>query len=55
MSTQPLFLVVNSFPITQGQDAVTVSGPMPYDEASSLCWSLNLWSSPVEFFELCEA
>ena len=55
MRTQPLYFVVNSFPITQGQDAVTVSGPMPYEEATKLCWTLNLSSSPVEFFELCEA
>lgn len=53
--TAPLFFVLNSFPVTQGEEAIVVSGPMPYDEATSLCWTLNLWSNPVEFFELCEA
>lgn len=53
--TAPLYLVLNSFPVTQGQEPITVTAPMPYDDATSLCWSLNLWSSPVEFFEICEA
>lgn len=53
--TAPLFLVLNSFPVTQGGEPVTVSGPMPFEEAISLCWSLNLWSTSVEFFEICEA
>jgi hypothetical protein len=55
MSTQPLFVIVNSFPVTQGQEPIVITPPLPYEEATSLCWSLNLWSSPVEFFETCEA
>lgn len=53
--TAPLFYIVNSFPVTQGQDAITVTSPLPFDEASYLCCALNLWSEADEFFELCEA
>ena len=49
-----LFVIVNSFPVTQGQDAITLTAPLPFDEATMLCSALNLFSEADEFFELCE-
>ena len=54
-ATSPLYIVVDSLPITLGRDAITYSDPLAYTDAVSLRDSLQSQVDPEDaFFELCE-